>query len=162
LRWLLPFSARVHPSHSTRHQRPSSLWNTTSFQCPSAILHRFIAHVAFLPSNSDMRVSTAFPSLSLFTDIRRIAILTSHLGSHLVFNHTHAVLAAGLARTFPFPWLSSSIPALAPSRTSSRRSRSDDALLQNKNEAIRATVYGGARAPCVAQSYHGMTLHDTL
>ena len=41
-------------------------------------------------------------------------------------------------------------------------SRSDDALLQNKNETIRASVYGGARAPCVAQSYHGMTLHDTL
>jgi hypothetical protein len=41
-------------------------------------------------------------------------------------------------------------------------SRSDDALLQNKNEAICTSVYGGARAPCVAQSYHGMTLHDTL
>ena len=99
LRWLLPFSARVHLPHSTRHQRPSSLRNTTSFQCPSAILHRS-RRVVHLPSNSDSRVSTLIPSLS-FSDVfvcrhSPNAILTAHFGCRFVFNHPYATLAAGL------------------------------------------------------------------
>ena len=104
LRWLLPFSARVHLPHSTRHQLPSSLRNTTSFQCPSAILHRS-RRVVHLPSNSDSRVSTLIPSLS-FSDVfvcrhSPNAILTAHFSCRFVFNHPYATLAAGLVRTLP-------------------------------------------------------------
>ena len=71
-----------------------------------------------------------------------------------MFNHTHA-LAAGLARTFLFP-------RNTTADFFTYVSRSGHAPTPDENEAIRASVHGGAHAPCIAQNYHGMTLHDTL
>ena len=162
LRWFLPFSARVHPPHSTRHQRPS-LRDTTSFQCPSAILHR-LRRVVHLHSKSDICVSTAFPSLS-FSDVfvyrhspNRYFNLTSRLPLRIQLHPRGARCRHCV--DLPLPVFNSGFDATADYFT--YVSRSDDAILQNRMRAIRASVHGGARAPCVAQSYHGMTLHDML
>jgi hypothetical protein len=153
----------VHPPHSTRHQRPSSLRNTTSFQCPSAILHR-LRRVVHLHSKSDICVSTAFPSLS-FSDVfvyrhspNRYFNLTSRLPLRIQLHPRGARCRHCV--DLPLPVFNSGFDATADYFT--YVSRSDDAILQNRMRAIRASVHGGARAPCVAQSYHGMTLHDML
>lgn len=107
--------------HSTP---PSSLRNDPSFNVSIHLVPFFklqaspLARIVHVPSDSDIHVSTPFPSLmSSFVDICH----SSHLGSRLV-------LATPTQRSQPTlrgssPWLSSSTPASMLPRASSRTYR---------------------------------------